>query len=128
MRSRHETFRERSQPFEDITELPTIASPAAGRVKGEIMSGPAEDFMTVDEVAAVLKVNQQTVRNWITAGKLPAVHIGRRVRIRRQDFERIANASSPLGPSPPGPKRTGKGQAFWEGRLITEGMLPGDDR
>ena len=34
------------------------------------------------EVAETLKLNQQTVRSWIDAGKLPAVHIGRRVRIR----------------------------------------------
>jgi excisionase family DNA binding protein len=30
-----------------------------------------EDFTTVAEIAAILKLNQQTVRNWIDAGKLP---------------------------------------------------------
>jgi excisionase family DNA binding protein len=34
--------------------------------------------MTVAEVASVLKLNQQTVRNWIDAGKLPAaVRVGK---------------------------------------------------
>ena len=47
-----------------------------------------DEFMTVAEIAAILKLNQQTVRNWIDAGKLPAVHIGRRVRIKRSDFDR----------------------------------------
>ena len=28
------------------------------------MSDPPEEFMTVAEVAALLKINQQTVRNW----------------------------------------------------------------
>jgi DNA-binding transcriptional MerR regulator len=31
-----------------------------------------EEFMTVAEVAALLKLNQQTIRNWIDAGPLPA--------------------------------------------------------
>ena len=48
-----------------------------------------EEFMTVAEVAAILKLNQQTVRNWIDAGRLPALHVGRRVRIRRVDFDRL---------------------------------------
>ena len=57
------------------------------------MSNPTEEFMTVAEVASVLKLNQQTVRNWVDAGKLPAMHIGRRVRIRRADFHALLEAS-----------------------------------
>jgi excisionase family DNA binding protein len=52
-----------------------------------------DEFMTVAEVAAILKLNQQTVRNWIDAGKLPALHIGRRVRIRRADFDQLLASS-----------------------------------
>ena len=48
-----------------------------------------DSFMTVAEVAEVLKLNQQTVRNWIDQGSLPALRVGRRVRIRRSDFERL---------------------------------------
>ena len=34
--------------------------------------------MTVAEIASILKLNQQTIRNtWIEAGKLPALHTGR---------------------------------------------------
>jgi excisionase family DNA binding protein len=63
-----------------------------------------DDFMTVAEVASILKLNQQTVRNWIDSGKLPALHIGRRVRIRRTDFNALLEASvigerQPAGPS-----------------------------
>jgi excisionase family DNA binding protein len=47
----------------------------------------------VAEVAATLKLNQQTVRNWIDQGSLPAVRVGRRVRIKRADFERILEES-----------------------------------
>jgi excisionase family DNA binding protein len=53
-----------------------------------------ESFLTVAEVADWFKVNQQTVRNWIDQGRLPAVRVGRRVRIRRSDFERILGGGS----------------------------------
>jgi excisionase family DNA binding protein len=49
----------------------------------------AEGFVTVFEVAELLKVNPQTVRNWIVKGTLPAVRVGRRVRIRRVDLDRM---------------------------------------
>lgn len=52
-----------------------------------------ESYLTVAEVAATLKLNQQTVRNWIDAGTLPALRVGRRVRIKRSDFERILEES-----------------------------------
>lgn len=45
------------------------------------MSG--DDLMTVSEVAEILKLNQQTVRNWgVDQGSIPAVRVGRRVRVR----------------------------------------------
>jgi excisionase family DNA binding protein len=48
-----------------------------------------QSFLTVAEVAEILKLNQQTVRNWIDQGSLPALRIGRRVRIRQSDFDRV---------------------------------------
>jgi excisionase family DNA binding protein len=45
-----------------------------------------DEFLTVADVAGILKLNQQTVRNWIEQGSMPAVRVGRRVRIRREDF------------------------------------------
>lgn len=52
-------------------------------------TGREDPFLTVAEVATLLKLNQQTVRNWIDQGSLPAVRVGRRVRILRADFERL---------------------------------------
>src|SRR5580704_14054429 len=52
-------------------------------------SEPEETYLTVAEVAETLKLNQQTVRNWIDQGSLPALRVGRRVRIRRSDFDRL---------------------------------------
>ena len=48
-----------------------------------------EEFLTVAEVAELLKINQQTVRNWIDRGELPAVRAGRRVRIRRSALDQV---------------------------------------
>ncbi len=53
----------------------------------------SDEFLTVADIARILKLNQQTVRNWIDQGKLPAIHIGRRVRIRRSDFDRLLEQS-----------------------------------
>ena len=58
------------------------------------MGGIPEEFLTVAEIAATLKVNEQTIRNWIEAGTLPAYHLGparRRVRVSRDDFDRFLN-------------------------------------
>lgn len=48
-----------------------------------------DEYLTVKEIAEHLKLNQQTLRNWIDDGSLPAVRIGRRVRVRRADLDRI---------------------------------------
>jgi excisionase family DNA binding protein len=61
--------------------------------KDQLMTEPLGEFMTVAEIAAILKLNQQTVRNWIAQGSLPAVHVGRRVRVRRSDFEALLENS-----------------------------------
>ncbi len=48
-----------------------------------------ESFLTVAEVAEILRLNPQTVRNWIDAGTLPATRVGRRVRIKQSDLDLI---------------------------------------
>jgi excisionase family DNA binding protein len=54
-----------------------------------------EEFLTVGEIADLLRLNQQTIRNYIDRGELPAVRLGtRRVRVRRADLEAFIEASS----------------------------------
>jgi excisionase family DNA binding protein len=75
------------------------------------------EFLTVAEVAETLKLNQQTVRNWIDQGSLPALRIGRRVRIRRSDFERLIEAGETRpgsGGRQPGPSA----DDFWGGEPV----------
>jgi excisionase family DNA binding protein len=57
-----------------------------------------ETFLTVAEIADQLRVNQQTVRNWIDRGELAAIRLGaRRVRVRASELERFIAASSSAG-------------------------------
>jgi excisionase family DNA binding protein len=76
-----------------------------------------DSYLTVAEVAEVLKLNQQTVRNWIDQGSLPALRVGRRVRIKRSDFDRILAESYSGGgvrPAPAGPSA----EDFWSGESV----------
>jgi excisionase family DNA binding protein len=51
---------------------------------------PSDDeLLTVDEVATLLKINPQTVRNRIEGGELPAVRLGRRVRVQRSVLQQL---------------------------------------
>jgi len=55
-----------------------------------------DEYLTVAEIAELLKVNQQTVRNWIADGALAAVRVGpRRVRVRRTDLDAYLTAGAP---------------------------------
>jgi len=85
-----------------------------------VADGPEfdETYLTVAEVAEMLKLNQQTVRNWIDQGSLPAFRVGRRVRIKRSDLQRVLNegyssggraAARPAGPS---------AEDFWGGEPV----------
>ncbi len=77
-----------------------------------------ESFLTVAEVADLLRLNPQTVRNWIDAGSLPAVRIGRRVRIKKSDLDRVVENgyqnSPPSGSAATGPNATD----FWGGEPV----------
>jgi excisionase family DNA binding protein len=77
-----------------------------------------EYYLTVAEVAELLRLNQQTVRNWIDQGSLPALRVGRRVRIKRSDLDRLLtegySAGSQGGSGDPGPSA----EDFWGGEPV----------
>jgi excisionase family DNA binding protein len=79
-----------------------------------VTDAAGDELMTVAEIAAVLKLNQQTIRNWIDQGRLPAIRIGRRVRIKRSDFnELLATAATP---APAAARSTAyTAEQFWDG-------------
>ena len=88
---------------------------------------PEESFLTVAEVAGMLKLNQQTVRNWIDQGSLPALRVGRRVRIKRSDFERVLAQSYTAGAGAGGQDAGPSAEDFWGGEpigVVDPGVAP----
>lgn len=77
-----------------------------------------ESFLTVAEVAEMLKLNPQTVRNWIDQGSLPAVRVGRRVRILRSDFDRLVEEGYRSGGMPAARQPGPSAEAFWSGEPV----------
>ncbi len=51
-------------------------------------------FLTVAEVAALLRVSNMTVYRLIKSGQLPAIRVGKNYRLRRPDVERYLNDRS----------------------------------
>jgi excisionase family DNA binding protein len=77
-----------------------------------------ESYLTVAEVAETLKLNQQTVRNWIDQGSLPALRVGRRVRIKRSDFERLLDEGYTAGREAAGEGAGPSAEDFWGGEPV----------
>jgi excisionase family DNA binding protein len=74
-----------------------------------------EYYLTVAEVAELLRLNQQTVRNWIDQGSLPALRVGRRVRIKQSDLDQLLSDGYSSGPHPEaGPSA----EDFWGGEPV----------
>ena len=51
-----------------------------------------DDFLTVREVATLLKVSDKTVRRVMARGELPSFRVGAQVRFRRTDIEAWVDA------------------------------------
>ncbi len=83
-----------------------------------------DTFLTVAEVAGILKLNQQTVRNWIDQGSLPALRVGRRVRIRSSDLERVLEQGSTTAGQATAANGGPSAEDFWGGEPI--GVLDED--
>lgn len=87
-----------------------------------------ESYLTVAEVASTLKLNQQTVRNWIDQGLLPALRVGRRVRIKKSDFDRIVEESYNRGSVPPARPAGPSAEDFWGGQPVGLAEPAGEPR
>jgi len=77
-----------------------------------------DSFLTVAEVAEMLKLNQQTVRNWIDQGSLPALRVGRRVRIKRSDLERVLADGYSAGSNTATREAGPSAEDFWGGEPV----------
>ena len=77
------------------------AGAAIRRRNVTLVSTSGDDFLTVAEIAASLTMNQQSIRNWIDSGYLPAIRIGRPVRAKRSDFDALLEADYTDTKQPP---------------------------
>jgi excisionase family DNA binding protein len=77
------------------------------------------ELLTVQETADLLKVSTVTVRRFIADGRLPAVKVGRAVRVEKGDVERVAKPiTAPAGQrarpvGTPRAKRTSTVGSLW---------------
>lgn len=73
----------------------------------------SDKLLTIDEVAERLKVNPQTVRNWISRGELPETRVGaRRVRVTESDlgqFLKLKDGAKQAASARPEPARRRRG-------------------
>jgi excisionase family DNA binding protein len=51
--------------------------------------GGLESLLTASEVSSMLRVSKSTTYSLMKSGELPAVRIGRSVRVREQDVDRF---------------------------------------
>jgi excisionase family DNA binding protein len=77
-----------------------------------------DSFLTVAEEAETLQLKKQTVRNWIDQGSLPAVRVGRRVRIRRSDFDRLLEQGYTSGGEQADDSSVPSAADFWGGEPV----------
>lgn len=98
-----EVVRDELQPVRE--ELRTIGN-ALLRSQATAATSKAGDFLTVEQIAATLKVTQGTVRTWIRSGALRAGRPsiadkpGRIFRVSRSDLDAFVS-----GTNTPGAKR-----------------------
>lgn len=48
-----------------------------------------DEYMSVKEIASLLKVNIVTVRRWVRNDKLPAYKLGKDYRITKKDLDKF---------------------------------------
>ena len=48
-----------------------------------------DEYITTKEIGKIFKVQEITIRRWITIGWLPAIKIGKMYRIQKQDLEKF---------------------------------------
>lgn len=81
-----------------------------------------DEFLTVREIAELLKLNDQTVRNMIDRGEIPAVRVGSRsVRVMRSDLDAF------LGERRRITKKSDRRIAFEDAMGVTNKALRGKD-
>ena len=76
------------------------------------------ELLTIDETARMLKVNPITVRRFIADGRLPAVRVGKGVRVHKEAVEKLPAPVKPRAtrraPSVPSGRPTSADDPLWK--------------
>ncbi|MGA2928518.1 MAG: helix-turn-helix domain-containing protein [Solirubrobacteraceae bacterium] len=56
-----------------------------------------DEFLSIPEVARRLKLSRATIYRWIDEGRLPALKLGKNIRLRAHDVDRLLEASWTVG-------------------------------
>ena len=67
-----------------------------------------DEMLTIEELAAYLKLKPQTIYKWAQTGKIPGAKFGKEWRFRRSTIERWIDSHIPAFDDP-GPKEAGGG-------------------
>lgn len=74
-----------------LRDLSEMASRIAEKVATQLLEGQQDELLTRHEVCDMLGVSSMTLYRWDRLGYLPKVKIGRAVRYKKVDVERISN-------------------------------------
>jgi excisionase family DNA binding protein len=67
-----------------------------------------DEYLTVAEAAALLKVHRSTIRRWIAQGELPAYRVGqRRLALKRAEVARLIRPVAPASATQAAGRREG---------------------
>ena len=73
--------------------MPRITAEGAGAGEPAVMDTlqvpPLPEILTAEQAAAYLQVHRLTVYGYVRRGLVPAVRLGRLIRIRREDLRRL---------------------------------------
>ena len=60
-----------------------------------------DEYLTISEIAAELKLSPETIRQWIVKGELEGTRAGKSWRVRRSDLRRMLTGQRPAAGANP---------------------------
>ncbi|MGI6417429.1 MAG: helix-turn-helix domain-containing protein [Thermoguttaceae bacterium] len=79
---------------EEITALADALAPRVADILERRLAELPELAMSVPQAAAIARLEEHVIRDAIADGRLPAIRIGRSLRIRRSDLFRLKGAEA----------------------------------
>ena len=79
----------------DETKLRALVRDEVRCVIREELASNTSEFLSVADAARAASVSPQTIRKWMSEGKLPRHAAGRVLRIRRTDLEKCLTTRAP---------------------------------